>query len=95
MSALRCIVAVALLALSVPAFAQAPSAAAPPVPWSGLSAGQQQLLRPYANQWQSLTPERQAALARGSQRWLAMPPEQRDLARQRFREEGLLQKRRA
>jgi hypothetical protein len=38
----------------------------------------------YGNQWNTLPPERQQALARGSQRWLGMTPEQKGLARQRF-----------
>jgi hypothetical protein len=54
------------------------------VPWSSLSAGQQQLLGHLQNRWETLPPARQQALANGATRWLSMSPEERAGARARF-----------
>ena len=56
--------------------AAAPSA---PVSWESLSPQQQKLLGTrFGGQWNTLPPERQQALARGSQRWLGMTPDAED-----------------
>jgi Protein of unknown function (DUF3106) len=86
------LIAAALLAGAVPAFAQQPQnapqggaqAPAQSVPWSSLSPDQQKLLGKFGGNWNSLPPERQQALARGSDRWLGMSAEQRGQAQQRF-----------
>ena len=44
------------------------------------------VLQNFQGNWDSLPPEKQQALARGSQRWISMTPEQRDGAQQRFKQ---------
>ena len=61
-----------------------PRAPAAPLAWKDLPAGQQELLRSHAKDWDSLAPARQQALARGAQRWLSMDPAVRAAARERF-----------
>jgi hypothetical protein len=51
-----------------PPAASAPPSAAAPRAWESLSPQQRQVLQGYQGQWNSLPPERQQALARGSQR---------------------------
>ena len=89
---LLALLAAVLLTAAAPSFAQEPPAAAPAAAAAARPLGslveplteQQKLLGPFGNQWGSLPPERQQALAHGSERWLAMSPEQRDQARERF-----------
>lgn len=59
-------------------------APAAPLAWKELQPGQQQLLRPYAKDWDSLPAARQQALARGARRWQSMDPAARAEARERF-----------
>ncbi len=85
-----------LFAAAVPAFAQqdapptsaataAPRGAASGVTWSSLNPAQQKLLQQrFGDKWNTLPPERQQALARGSERWLSMSPQQQGMATQRF-----------
>jgi hypothetical protein len=65
-----------------PATADRPPASA--LAWKDLQPDQQQLLQPYAKDWEALPAPRQQALARGARRWLSMDPTQRAEARQRF-----------
>ncbi len=64
----------------------APATPVPPAPlaWKSLPAEQRQLLQSHAQDWDTLAPARQHALARGAKRWLQMDPTQRDQARERF-----------
>lgn len=64
----------------------APSAYAGDIPWSSLSPDQQRILSRAHDRWDQLPTERQQRLLRGAQRWQAMTPEQREQARERWRE---------
>lgn len=55
-----------------------------PIAWSSLSEAQQQVLRPYVEEWDYLGPERQVRLAEGARRFAGMSDEERDAAKQRF-----------
>jgi hypothetical protein len=64
----------------------APTAFAGDIPWSSLSSDQQRILSRARDRWDQLPTERQQRLLRGAQRWEAMTPEQRETARERWRE---------
>ena len=54
-------------------------------PFNELSPQQQQVLQPFAKDWDSLPREKQDRLRKGAERWLNMSPEQRDEAKQRLK----------
>jgi len=74
------------LQLAMSGRARAEDAAAPtPTEWNSLNAEEQKILgSKYGDKWNTLPPERQQQLLRGTRRWLAMSPEQRDRAKVRF-----------
>ena len=79
---------IAALALgSASAFAQTGAQ----VPWSSLTADQQQLLEAVHKNWDQLPPPAQQRLIRGAQRWSTLTPEQRDNVRKRFEKWNSLQ----
>lgn len=52
--------------------------------FDGLPAEEQRVLMPFAESWDTLTPEARAQMRLGAQRWLAMSPEQRSNAAERL-----------
>jgi hypothetical protein len=64
----------------------APAALAGDIPWSSLSPDQQRILSRARDRWDQMPTQRQQRLLRGAQRWQAMSPEQREHARERWRE---------
>lgn len=54
----------------------------PGMTWDELSAEQQQVLAPLADQWREIAPQRRARLAAGAQRWADMDPAERVRAEQ-------------
>ncbi len=55
-----------------------------PLTWSELSAGQQQLLKPFSDQWNSLPAPRQQKILKGVERWEKLTPQQRQQFKGRF-----------
>jgi len=75
--AARCVLAVILALLCSLTFASE-------VAFDALPAEEQRVLMPFAESWDTLTPEARAQMRLGAQRWLAMDPEQRATAAERL-----------
>lgn len=56
------------------------------IPWSSLSTDEQQTLSRARDKWDQLSTERQQRLLDGAHRWQNMSPEQREQARDRWRQ---------
>lgn len=81
-----CVLLGVVLALAVlPLAAQPGDAPAAAMPYASLSAIEREQLQPFARDWDTLPPERQARLRRAAARWAQMPPEQRAQMQERFR----------
>lgn len=64
-----------------PALLRAPQT---PVPWTSLSAAQQQMLAPVHDQWNELHPERQHRLAEHALHWVTLPPKHQQKIQERL-----------
>jgi len=64
----------------------APAALAGDIPWSSLSPEEQHILSRAREHWEQMPTERQQRLLRGARRWQHMTPEQREQARERWKE---------
>jgi hypothetical protein len=56
------------------------------IPWSSLSPEEQRILGKARDRWDQMPTERQQRLLRGAHRWQDMSPEQRDAARERWKQ---------
>jgi hypothetical protein len=76
----------AWLLLAVAALLAASVVGASELAFEELPAEEQRVLTPFADSWDTLTPDARAQMRLGAQRWLAMSPEQRAQASERLAE---------